>query len=208
MLLVAWVCLPPSLDAGIIYIAGTETVGPGGTVNVPITVSSSLTGGSVYWLNAGFNLTWSSGVLSLESVSLNGTPITALTSGNFNSWAGELYFSWTDFNGDNGYQVPNGSTLFTVSFTAVGGAGSSTPVDFSSVANIGLDNSSTNGFTFVIPSYENGSVGILPEPVNWALGLFGCLFIGGATMRWISRLGRMGSGGSQRGDGENEGRKD
>src|SRR5271169_1062558 len=55
LVVAGWVS--PSLHAGIIFTAGTETVGPGGSVSVPITVSSSLTPPSVNWLNAGFNLT-------------------------------------------------------------------------------------------------------------------------------------------------------
>ena len=179
----------PSLHAGIIYTAGTETVGPGGNVSVPITVSSALTGNDVYWTAAGFHLTWNSSVLNLQStspisVSLSGTPLGSLTLGNFGSPnAGQLNFSW--FSGAaTGYQVPDGSTLFTVEFTAVGGP--STTVSFDTVSDIAFTDSTGSDLTIRTPTWNNGGVSVVPEPINWALGLFACVFIGGAAVRWVS----------------------
>lgn len=183
--LVASICLSPSLHAGVIFTSGTETVGPGGNVSVPITVTSDLTPPSVNWLNAGFHLTWDSSVLILQptQVSLNGSPL-PLVLGDFSSSAGVLNFTWSA--ADTGTPVPNGSTLFAVSFTAVGGLGISTTLSFNTLATIGLDDSVGNNFTSTIPTFSAGGVTVVPEPINWALGLFACVCIGGATVRWIS----------------------
>jgi hypothetical protein len=44
------------------------------------------------------------------------------------------------------------------------------------------------GGSEVTPNTTNGLVTVtaVPEPINWALGLFACVFIGGATVRWVS----------------------
>jgi hypothetical protein len=184
--LVAFVWLSPALHAGIIFAAGTETVGPGGNVSVPITAgySSPTSEASGNWINAGFNLLWSQGVLNLQltPVTLTGSPL-PLTTGNFNSLPGELRFTWSDSTGF-GSAVPDGSTLFTVNFIAVGGPGSSTPVNFTTPDTIGL--LASGSLTFIDPTGSPGQVSVIPEPINWALGLFACVLIGSATVRWIS----------------------
>jgi hypothetical protein len=195
--LVATVCGSPSSHAAvspITFSAGTETVSPfgNGYVSVPITVSSTLTGNDVYWLNTSFNLTWNSSVLVLQStsplsVSLNGSPLSLTLNGNFgNPSAGQLNFTWSDLVNFVGAQVPNGSTLFTVNFKAVGAWGSSTAISFGSVAQINLTDSTGQDFTQVTPAFVNGGVTVVPEPINWALGLFACAFIGSSTVRWAS----------------------
>jgi hypothetical protein len=184
--LVAFVWGSPSLHAGIIFTAGTESVGPSGNLSLPITVGSTLDS-SVNWGNAGFNLTWDSSVLILQPTivgGLTGSPL-PLGLSNFNSpSAGQLNFTWTA--SDFGDPVANGSTLFTVNFTAVGALGTSTSVSFANIANIGLEDASGNGLGLATPTGMNGNVTVVPEPINWALGLFACVFIGGAAVRWVS----------------------
>ena len=177
--LVAFVCLVPSLQAGIIFTAGNETVGPGGSGSVPITVSSTLT--SEGWLNAGFRLAWNQNVLTLQPpVIVAGSALPLSAAGNFDSSTpGTLVFTW--YSG-TGVQVPDGSTLCTLDFTAVGGSGSSTSVSFTSVDQILFSD-----FTFTSPTGADGRLTVVPEPINRALGLFACLFLGTATVRWIYR---------------------
>ena len=64
--LAACVCLSSSLHAGIIYNLDpiSATVYPGGTVSVPIVVSSDQ---PLNWLNTGFTVTWDSSVLNLQA---------------------------------------------------------------------------------------------------------------------------------------------
>jgi len=109
-------------------------------------------------------------------------------SGNFNSPAlGQLNFNW--FVASQGYQVPNGSTLFTVNFTAIGDVGDSTALSFASgsIANIGLTDVNGNNFTFTVPTGANGLIQVVPEPVDYALGIFGMIVLGTAGVRWVSR---------------------
>lgn len=69
--------------------------------------------------------------------------------------------------------MPNGSTLFTVNFTAAGGVGSSTSLSFNTLARIALDDSFGNNLSYTDPSFSIGEVSVVPEPVNMALGIFG-----------------------------------
>jgi len=177
----ASVCLSPSLHAGIIaFTAGNETVGPGGTVNVPITVSSFSD-----VIGAGFSLSWNSGVLQYVGTgNYNSTLAAAGLSGTCFSFVnGNLGFSWTDTLAP-GQTLADGTTIFTVQFTAIGGP--SSPVNFA-------DTPTSRDVLFfggseVTPNTTNGLVTVtaVPEPINWALGLFACVFIGGATVRWVS----------------------
>jgi hypothetical protein len=189
--LVSTVCPSPSLHAGIIYDLSplNATVNPSGTVSIPIVVSS--TQSSLNWVNAGFTLTWNSSVLNLQATpySLTGSPLagTGVTPPVFvTSTPGQLIFTWFDqTSADLGIAVPDGTTLFTVNFQAVGNSGSSTALSATDVAPIVFAD-----FTSTQPSFPPGSVTIVPEPINWALGSFACLFIGGAILtpqRWRPR---------------------
>jgi hypothetical protein len=176
----AWVCLSPSLQAGIIFQAGSAIVGTGDDFSVPITVSVSPDLASKTWRNAGFDLTWDSSVLILQPTIVGGLPGSPLplTLGNFSKTSeGGLSFTWTA-TGPPYPGVSDGSTLFTVNFKAVGAAGSSTSLSGANVAGILFGD-----FTATTPSFQLGNVTVVPEPINWALGLFACVFIGGATIR-------------------------
>ena len=192
--LVANVWVAPSLHAGISYTAGTEIAWPpGSVVSVPITVNSTLTGNDVYWVSASFNLTWNSSVLSLQSISPvsvtlgdSGIPLSLTANFQQHNDIGQLNFLWSDPT-QNGYLVPQNFTLFTVNFTAIGGWGSSTAVSFASVSKVGLtDSTGQDLIGLAVNPVNNGFVSVIPEPINWGLGLFACVFIGGATVRWVS----------------------
>src|SRR5208337_3623971 len=79
VVLVAPVCLSPSLHAAVApttFTAGQETIGPGGTVYVPITVSGfSGNAGLGYSgvFGAGFSLLWNSQVLQYVGITENST---------------------------------------------------------------------------------------------------------------------------------------
>ena len=190
VVLMAAMLVSPALHAGIIFSAGgTQSVGPGGSVSVPITVSYDA-GTSGNWINAGFHVTWDNSVLNLQSttplsVSVAGSPLNPLDLGNFSNPAvGELDFTW--FNGV-GVPVTGGSTLFTVNFTAIGSFPSSTSVSFSTPDTMQLYDSLGHDLGTFDPTAQNGRINVVPEPVNWALGLFACVFIGGAGVRWASQ---------------------
>jgi len=183
--LVASVCLSPSLHAGIIFTAdtGSGTVGLGGTVSVPITVTVTSDLSSKKWTDAGFVLTWNPSVLVLQPTTplTSGSPLPLdldLLTGNFSSPnAGELDFAWFGSTA-----VPNSSTIFTVNFQVVGNWGDSTSLSGTDLSQIFFSD-----LTSAQPTFQNGALTVVPEPVNWALGLFACLFIGSATVRRISR---------------------
>lgn len=194
--LLASACISPSLHAGIIYTAGSDIVSQNGIVSVPITVSVTPDLASKNWLNAGFTLTWDSSVLSLQttspvSVSLGNSGL-PLNLGNFgwsSSSPGALVFSWF-FSSFPGSQVTDGSTLFTVNFTAIGSNGSSTALN----ATTPIDTIIFSDFSSSAPTFVAGQVTVVPEPIGWALGLFACVFVGGATVKWVSSNRRMASG--------------
>ena len=184
--LVACFCLSPSLHAGIIYnLEPLKTsVYPGGALSVPIVVSSDQ---PLNWLNTGFTITWNSSVLNLQATPFTlGSMFAGATAPVYSASAGQLVFSWYDqSSGLTGIAVPNGSTLLTLNFQAVGdwgNYGNSTILSGTNLASIVFtDFSSTTNVSF-----PPGSVTIIPEPIDWAFGLFACLFIGGATVRWVS----------------------
>lgn len=181
--LAASVCLSPSLHAGIItFTAGDETAVHNGTVYLPITVSSFSD-----VIGAGFSLSWDSGVLQYVGTgNYNSTLVAAGLNGscfNLDLNSGNLGFSWTDTLAP-GQTLGNGITIFTVQFTAIGTSGTSSPVNFVDIPtprDVLFSDSSE-----ITPSTAPGGVTVVPEPVNWALGFFSCIFIGGATVRWIS----------------------
>jgi hypothetical protein len=141
---------------------------------------------SIFWGNAGFNLVWNDAVLTLQAtpVDLTGSPLPLGLGNFFSPSSGQLNFTWANPSG-TGYQVPDGSTLFSVKFTATGAAGSSTTLSFANIANIGLTDASGNNPTSTTPTGVNGLIQVVPEPVNYALGLFAVIFVGSVTRRWI-----------------------
>lgn len=174
--------LPPSLHAAVYptptFTAGTETVVSGSSVSVPITVTgfSSLAG-------AQFTLTWDTGVLTLQPTPVGGlNPALSIGSAFGTPSAGTLTWLWYN---QAGATVAGGTAVFSVQFTATGAAGTSSAIMFG-------DTPTLRGVSFAdlsegTPITYDGRITVVPEPVNWALGLFACVFIGSATVRWISR---------------------
>jgi hypothetical protein len=182
----------PSLHAALTpsFTAGNGpsylTAASGSSVSVPITVINfaNLAG-------AQFTLTWDTGVLALQLAIVNGepTPVVggldpALSSGSAfgNPSAGTFTWLWSN---QAGATVADGNPIFSVQFTAIGAAGTSSFVNFG-------DSPTPRDVTFLplfneaTPDTVNGGVTVVPEPINWALGLFACVFIGSATVRWVS----------------------
>ena len=185
LLAVAPLC-PPFLHAGILptFTAGNVTVGPGGSVGMPITVTSF---GNVTGIQ--LSLTWDSGLLTLRPV-LDGGPIDGLNEGlgggTFGAGTGSLTWVWA--NDSAPVTVDNGTAIFSVQFIA-GSTLGNIPVSFGNTPTailVALLDGTSGDSTTV--TFNNGSVNVtpVPEPINWALGLFACVFVGGAAMRWIS----------------------
>jgi hypothetical protein len=188
---VAFVCLPPRLHAGIITFTagGNESVISGGSVIVPITVTD-FTG----WSSAQFSLSWDAGVLQCVATANYNSQL--FSSGTFtfstNNTTGRLGFLWD--SGSTQTLLNNPNTIFTVQFTAIGAVGTQTALSFVNDPTRILVSDGTTDFTpNVVPG---GPITVVPEPINWALGLFACLFIGTGTVRWISRWSPMGRGSS------------
>jgi hypothetical protein len=183
--LVAPICLSPSLHAAVAptFTASQQTVGPGGTVYVQITAS-----GFTDLLGAGFSLSWNSGVLQYVGSVLN-SQLAAAGTYIFNASGGNLGFLWSDDTSPpgSGTTLSSGGTVFTMQFTAIGGIGTSSTITFGDSPTerdvLFFDYTEISGPD--VPTI-NGGVTVVPEPVNWALGLFACVFIGGATVRWAS----------------------
>jgi hypothetical protein len=159
------------------FTAGTETVDPGGSVSVPITVQNFQNVDGVQ-----FSLTWNSGLLTLQPTPVGGL-IPSLSGGTFGPGTGALTWAWFNIAG---VTVVDGTAIFSVQFTASGTPGETT-VSFGDTPTprlaVLLDG------TFGVPFTVNGNVTVVPEPINWALGLFACVFIGGAAS--VSILSRM-----------------
>jgi hypothetical protein len=156
-------------------IAGNATVLPGGTVSVPITVTgfTDVTG-------IQFSLTWNSGLLTL----LQPTPTGLLATTGFSLFGtdtpGTLTCAWIDLSG---LTEPDNTTILSVQFTASATLGQTALTWGSDPTKLLVSNTDNNG----VPPTVNGSVIVaVPEPVNWALGLFACVFIGTGTVRWVS----------------------
>jgi hypothetical protein len=186
--LVTWISLSASLHGAVYptptFTAGTAAVDSGSSVSVPITVSdfSSVIG-------AQFTLSWSAGVLQYVGTGDYNSQLSAvgLSAGSFGTpGSGTLTFVWFDTttNQVSGTTLTAGTIIFSVQFTAIGALGSSTPVSFGDVPT--AKDVMFPDLSEVTPFIANGGVNVIPEPVNWALGLFVCVFIGVATFRWIS----------------------
>jgi hypothetical protein len=175
----------PYLHAGILptFTAGDVTVGPGGSVSMPITVQNFQGVAGVQ-----FSLTWDSGLLTLQPTPVVGLD-SAVSGGTFGPGTGSLTWVWVNFSGAN---VENGAAIFSVQFTA-GNTLGIVPVSFGNSptdwALLLTDNTYADGtpdYPFPPLTFNNGSVSVIPEPINCALGLFACVFIGTGTVRWLS----------------------
>jgi hypothetical protein len=163
--------LTTSLHAALIFTAGSGKVTPGGLITVPIVASGS----SPDWVSAQFTLVWDSGVLTIDSFVLGGL----LPSAAFAKTTG--VFSWFDnVNDPPGVAVSDPYTMLSVTFKAATDAPLGPYTISFSTPEVGFAAGPETPFTV------NGSIEVVPEPVNWALGLFACVFTGAATVRWIS----------------------
>ena len=139
---------------------GNITVPPGQTVNVPVAVSrfTNVT-------SAQFTLEWDPAVLQFQMA--DGFGLSGLGAGNFGTTmtnSGKLTFSWDDLNA-TGVSLPDGSGIFTVQFTAVGGNGASSAMRLTDAPTM---REVTVNFTAVSFASQDGvvSVGAAPgQPV-------------------------------------------
>ena len=157
------------------FIAGNATVGPGGNVTVPITVT-----GFAGVAGIQFSLTWNSGLLTLQPTAATGLLATTGFSNFRTSTPGTLSGVWFT---SGSLTEPDNTVILDVQFTA-----SATPGETALTwGNVPTPLEAANTDNSGVPPTVNGSVIVaVPEPVNWALGLFACVFIGGATVRWAS----------------------
>lgn len=184
--------LSSSLHAGIIFNAGDWTVGQNGNVSVPIKVSSDLgSSGSVYWGSTQFDLVWTTSVLSLQQttpVDFTGSPLAPYSPSWSSGPDGEstiLSFHWySTLPGAKGVLVPDDSTLFTVNFAAGDNLGT-TLLSFENIEQVPLVDQDGKNLIYANPIGDDGQVTVVPEPINWALGLFAFVFIGSAAIRLI-----------------------
>jgi hypothetical protein len=166
----------PQSHAAVVLTAGGgsagDTVAPGGTLTIPIYVS-----GFSGLKTLQFSLTWDNGMLSYQT---HGPADTAI--GGFPTFGpltpvNTLTFAWVNTSPQT---LADGSALFTVSFTAGSSVGS-TALNFGGT----IKASDASGVVSVTTVADQIMVAV-PEPVNWALGLFACVFIGGTTVRWVA----------------------
>ena len=177
-LLAVFVGVSPSLYAGVIFTAGSgnDTVTPNGTVIIPITVS-----GFANMEGAQFSLTWNAGGLVLSAPTVVGIN-SSLSGGSAFGFPGANTLTWL-WSSAISTTVTDNTAIFSVEFTASGSAGASTAVSFGNTPTPIQVRDTSGVISFTV---NNDNVTVVPEPINWALGLFACVFIGGATVRWVS----------------------
>lgn len=169
----------PSSRAAVMFTAGTESVASGGDVSVPISVSG-FTAVSAFQ----FTLSWDTAVLTLNPT----TPVTvsSFLAGGITTTgtpeAGKLTFIWEAVTQAT---IADDNTIFWVEFSASGGVGTSTALSFIDVPTARL-------VTFFDTTEEtpvtiDGSISVVPEPANYALGLFAGILSGTAGVRWLIR---------------------
>ncbi len=167
--------LAHAAPAGVLFTAGSDTVNQGGSVTIPITVD----GFSNVALFQ-FTLQWDSGVLQYSGVGNFGLP--GLTDegsdANFgHPAANQLTVSW-----DSGPQtLVQDATLFTVTFNAIGTPPASSTLDFTGTREV----MKWNGTDFEDLGFQQaaGAVTVVPEPVNLAVAIFGCVLGTAALVR-------------------------
>lgn len=158
---------------GVIFSAGSAVGAPGGPVTVPIQVSGFTDVTSVQ-----FTLQWDAGVLQYSSVGNFG--LTGVDAGIFGYKPGtpdRLTFSWDDPDG-TGKTASSGTTIFSVNF--IGVAEGSSLVSFTDAPTAREVNVLWNPVTF---DGGAGTVEVVPEPVNLALGVFGAVLLVSAVFR-------------------------
>ncbi len=171
---------PVRLRAGVVYptfTASSPNITPGGTVDVSVTVDQF----DLY--SANFTLSWNSSVLTSATIVYQNP---TLSSPGFNtSNSGYLTYSW--FSGSE-TTLPANSTIFTVQFSAASGVsvGASSAVSFTdtpTARSVTLSDLSTgtpsNGGMFTV----DGTVTVVPEPINYGLACFGLLYLAAIIIR-------------------------
>ncbi len=150
-----FVCMFASLlfAQSVYFIAETETVATGGAVAVSVTVKDFTGINGVQ-----FSMQWDPAVLQFSSVSDQGIP-----SMNFNTDdTGSGILSFVAYNSDP-ETLSDGAVFFNINFTALGGAGSSSAINFT-------DNPTprrvTIGATYLTFVSDPGSVFISPVQVK------------------------------------------
>ncbi len=91
-----------------------------------------------------YGVKWDPAVIQYNSV--DNFDLTDLSAGNFNASADEgfLSFSWFD-NTTQGISVPDGTALYTMSFTVLGDASSGSTITFASRQGLAIEVASTTG---------------------------------------------------------------
>jgi hypothetical protein len=173
---------PTAQAAVITFTAGDASAPPSSPVIVPIAVNDFTD-----VLLFQFTIQWDPGVVQFSSIA-NLANLPGFAVGNFgtgNAGMGQLTVSWDD--GDlSGEDLANGSKLFDINFTTIGLVGSSTLVQFTDDPTprlVGINVGGTPTPAGFFP--DDGSVTVVPEPVNAALGLFGTLLAGTGIVRWL-----------------------
>jgi hypothetical protein len=163
--------------AAVSFAAGNQSVAPGGSLGVPVSV-----GDFVDVTSFQFVLRWDKDILQFVSVNFAGSPLPGLDSSNFGTDGtadGELRVSW-DFLPTTLVGTP---TAFSVNYAALGGIGEQTPVSFEGVQGFPIE--VTVNFAAVTPEFSIGGVSVVPEPINVALGAFAGVFAVGTTVSWF-----------------------
>ena len=120
-----------------------------------------------------YGIKWDPAVIQYNSV--DNFDLTDLSAGNFNASGdpGFLSFSWFD-NTTQGISVPDGTTLYTMSFTVLGDANSGSTITFASRQGLAIEVASTageitNAVTFTDAQFGdpngNGNSGNTGNPV-------------------------------------------
>ncbi len=165
----------PAAQASLTFTAGSGNVTPGGTVTIPITVNTDI---SDQWISADISLQWDGAVLTFSSASA----VSPFTTGSpiFNSTApGNVSFSWANGSGST---VADGTTIFDLTLIAASDAPLGPQmISFASSPVVGTASSGV----FFADSTTSGTVTVIPEPVNYALGGFACVFILSSARRWM-----------------------
>ncbi len=175
--IVSGLCLASTVSYGAVqFIASDETAELSSPVTVPITVS-----GFADVTTFQFTLQWDPDVIQFSSVS--GFGLAYLTAGSFGTLGtatGTLTVSWDDLD-LTGKTLSAGSKIFDVNFTSASSVGST------SVLFTGDPTPREVSVNFVSDVFipVDGSVIVVPEPVNVAFAFFGCIFVGTMTIRWI-----------------------
>jgi hypothetical protein len=167
----------------VLFSVGSFNFQPNNLVSVPITVS-----GFSEVTTFQFTLAWDPAVLQFSSVGNFG--LTGLAGGNFGAHPDRLGVSWDDPNG-LGVTAGDGTTIFSLNFNVIGGAGQHSSLDF---VDDPTPREVTVGFAPVTLEQSSGQVDIaaVPEPENLVLANFGLLLATAAALRGIrhQRLSR------------------